>query len=338
MTRLFRAPEGCMSRFNQWDENRYVADAFEDFAATHELDLRTARGLMWASQLVYELDAITSPATVDKVKRIVERWSMDYVDVLSVAGFSDGILRAVPGLKVVARDALVISGHGALIVAFCGTDPPRPQDWLVNFDALAAAGGVSMGFSRVAAVFAPLVQAHLARNPDLKLFLAGHSLGGALAVAAASMLDRTGCNVEAVYTFGMPRAGNPAFRNDYDRRLGARTFRFVHGDDLVPTVPPARFRSIEHSHVGWLIQCDTGAKFALSQKSPETQSNEPERDREIVTGLLGLTGSVGRAFTALGVLLTGGGIVAASLALLAPRVRHHLQDQYIAALTRQDFG
>ena len=189
-----------------------------------------------------------------------------------------------------------------------------------------------MGFGRVAGKFAPLIQAHLASNPGLKLFLTGHSLGGALAVAAASLLDQKGCNVEGVYTFGMPRAGNPEFRNDYNRRLGERT-RFVHGDDLVPTVPPAHFGNIEHSHVGFLIQCDTGAKFARSQMNPDMASNEPERDSEVVTGLLGLMGSVSRGVAALGVLLTGGGIVPASLASLAPRVRHHLQDQYIAALT-----
>jgi triacylglycerol lipase len=322
-----------MSRFNQWDEDRYVPGAFENFSATRALDLNTARGLMWASQLVYELDVLSSAAAADKVKRILKRWDMDFVDILSVAGFSDKILSVVPGLKAVARDALVIRGHGALVVAFCGTDPPRIQDWGVNFDALAAAGGVSMGFGRVAESFAPLIQAHLASNPDLKLFLAGHSLGGALAVAAASLLDQKGCNVEGVYTYGMPRAGNPVFRDDYNRRLGERTFRFVHGDDLVPTVPPAHFGNIEHSHVGCLLHCDTGAKFALSQLNPDMASNEPDRDSEIVTGLLGLMGSVGRGVAALGVLLTGGGIVSASLASLAPRVRHHLQDQYIAALT-----
>jgi hypothetical protein len=131
----------------------------------------------------------------------------------------------------------------------------------------------------------------------------------------------------------MPRAGNLAFRDDYNRRLGARTFRFVHGDDLVPTVPPAHFKSIDHFHVGCFIQCNTGAKFALSQKSRDMQSNAPERDSEVVTGLLGFAGSIDRAFAALGVLMTGGGIVPASLAWLAPRIRHHLQDQYIAALT-----
>ena len=322
-----------MSRFNQWREDLYVPGAFKNFSAAGALDLNTARGLMWASQLVYELDVLTSAAAADKVKRILKRWEMEFVDIFSVAGFSDRILRVVPDLKAVARDALVIRGHDALVVAFCGTDPPRIQDWAVNFDALAATGGVSMGFGRVAQEFAPLVQAHLAGNPGLKLFLTGHSLGGALAVAAASVLDQKGCNVEGVYTFGMPRAGDPTFQNDYDGRLGARTFRFVHGDDLVPTVPPARFGKIEHRHVGWLIQCDTGAKFTLAQKSPNTQSNEPERDDDIVPGLLGLAGSVGRTFTALGVLLGGNGLVAASLAGLVPGVRHHLQDQYIDALT-----
>lgn len=323
-----------MSRFNQWDERRYVPDAFSGFKATRDLDLGTARGLMWASQLVYEFDIGMSADSTNKVKRIVARWVLDYLDTPPVPGFPPDVLRLLPLLSPIARAALVIKRGDALIAAFCGTDPPRPQDWLVNFAALAGAGGASMGFADVAAKFAPLVEAHATGNPGLKLFLAGHSLGGAIAVAVASILDQKGINVEAVHTFGMPRAGDLTFRDDYNRRLGDRTYRFVHGDDLVPTVPPATLGPFRHFHVGSLIRCETGGKFALAQKSTDLRSNEPERDKDIATDLVAPAGLFGRGLTALQTLFGGGNVVDASIASLPPHVRHHLQDQYIAALTR----
>jgi triacylglycerol lipase len=67
-----------------------------------------------------------------------------------------------------------------------------------------------------------------------RLWFTGHSLGGALAMLCAHGWDGA---VEGVYTFGQPRAGDAAFRNEYNERLGAATFRVVHGDDIVPRVP-----------------------------------------------------------------------------------------------------
>jgi hypothetical protein len=328
-----------MSIFNQWDESRYVADAFAAFNPARDAnpalnpDLGTARGLMWAAQLVYELDTINSLISLDKVKRIVAKFGMDFVDRIPVPGFAPDIIRAVPLLSIVVRDALIIKGRGALIVAFAGTDPPRLQDWLVNFALLPAATGVSMGFGDVAAAFAPLIKRHADRHNDLKVLVTGHSLGGALGVAVAAALDSLGCPVEAVHTFGMPRAGDLAFRDNYNGRLGDRTFRFVHGDDLVPTVPPANVLGLAHFHVGSLIQCDIGAKFALSRKNKDTTSNEPRRDDDIASGLLAPTGFIDRSMAAFRTFASGGDLVAASIAGLPPRLRHHLQDQYIAALT-----
>src|SRR5262249_3454201 len=158
------------------------------------------------------------------------------------------------------------------------------------------------------------------RNPGLKLFLAGHSLGGALAVAVASVLDREGVGVEAVHTFGMPRAGDLAFRDDYNARLGARTYRFVHGDDLVPTVPPANLLGLAHFHVGSLVQCETGGKFAASQRNADLTSNEPMRDADIASGLIAPAGFFERGLNALRTLAGGGDMVDASIASLPPRV------------------
>jgi triacylglycerol lipase len=324
-----------MSFLNEWPLDRYKqnSDAFTGFKAKEDFDLVNARALMWAAQLVYELDLRTSQESVDKVKQVLGFWRMQFVQTVSIPGLS---IQGLPQLASVARDALVISKPDAIIVAFAGTDPPRLQDWLVNFAARPSATGVSMGLAEAASLFVPLLAPIIDANRDKKLFVTGHSLGGALGVAVAHELSKSKRSAEAVYTFGMPRAGDATFAADYDQRLGQRTFRFVHGEDLVPSVPPAQLLApalAPHQHVGFFIHCDRGKKFMPDQKSLDTKSNQPIRDDDIVMGALGPTGLVVRALAVWGALAAGGPPLQIALELLPPRIRQHLQDQYIAALT-----
>ena len=73
--------------------------------------------------------------------------------------------------------------------------------------------------------------------PRRKLYITGHSLGAALATIEAFNLTREGVPVESVYTIGSPRVGDPAFRDEYDKRLKDRTFRHVNYSDIVTRVP-----------------------------------------------------------------------------------------------------
>jgi hypothetical protein len=85
-----------------------------------------------------------------------------------------------------------------------------------------------------------------------RLWITGHSLGGALAMLCAwriSNLQSEISNAPAgVYTFGEPRVGNAAFRDCYDARLKSCTFRVVNAADLVPHVPwlCGRYRHCGH--------------------------------------------------------------------------------------------
>lgn len=72
------------------------------------------------------------------------------------------------------------------------------------------------------------------RAPGQGVWIAGHSLGGALAMLAAAHLPAE--SVAGVYTFGAPRVGNAEFISCLPRQ---RVHRYVHGQDWVPTVPPA---------------------------------------------------------------------------------------------------
>lgn len=100
--------------------------------------------------------------------------------------------------------------------------------------------------------------------PRKKLFIAGHSRGGALAVLAAAAVEVRGVDtlplVAGVYTFGQPRVGNAAFARQFVSQTatggggggagaGGETargrargtvplFRFVNRDDPIPSVPP----------------------------------------------------------------------------------------------------
>jgi triacylglycerol lipase len=69
------------------------------------------------------------------------------------------------------------------------------------------------------------------------LVVTGHSLGGALAVLAADILNAQGFLIHSVYTFGQPRVGDATFAARYNMTLGQRTFRIVNSNDLVPRLP-----------------------------------------------------------------------------------------------------
>lgn len=71
------------------------------------------------------------------------------------------------------------------------------------------------------------------RRPAQRIWLTGHSLGGALATLTAAHLGAE--NVHGLYTFGCPRVGDAAFAGVLTT---SSYVRFVHRDDWVPTVPP----------------------------------------------------------------------------------------------------
>ncbi|MDH3592735.1 MAG: lipase family protein, partial [Planctomycetota bacterium] len=66
-----------------------------------------------------------------------------------------------------------------------------------------------------------------------RLWLAGHSMGGALAVLAAWRLAEAGQAEHETYTFGAPRALDPVAAAAFPGKV----FRFVNSRDVVPLLP-----------------------------------------------------------------------------------------------------
>ena len=75
--------------------------------------------------------------------------------------------------------------------------------------------------------------------------LAGHSMGGACAVLAASELKRRGKKVNRVYTFGMPRLGSKEFATLYDTQgLASLSTHFSTPLDPVVHTLPRMFETV----------------------------------------------------------------------------------------------
>ena len=125
----------------------------------------------------------------------------------------------------------------AALLVFRGTD--SIATWLtdgriVQIEDPAYPGKVHRGFAdALRGIWPQLVDLLPRPAAGRPLWVAGHSLGGALAVLAAVRLVNEGHNVRATYTYGSPRVGNLAFYQGY-RPL---TYRFVNNNDLVPHVP-----------------------------------------------------------------------------------------------------
>jgi triacylglycerol lipase len=180
--------------------------------------------------------------------------------------------------------AIAASGPGFVAIAFRGTK--NFNNWMTDlhatpvkfpwiFDRGPDVGDIHAGFAHAVRDAWPKIQAALdaliptpAVAPGITqaptLWIAGHSLGGALAVltgAAFSMWsDAPIRSVNGIYTFGQPRVGLHSFCGHYDHLLSRRTFRFVNNQDLVPRVP---FRGWDYADLGQMIHFDSTGKPKL---------------------------------------------------------------------------
>ena len=109
-------------------------------------------------------------------------------------------------------------------------------------------GLVHAGFhGGIHAVERPLEEFAKAAAKAERVWVTGHSLGGALAVLAGAWLEQRGISPQ-VYTYGQPRVGLGKFADSIDREMSGRLWRFVNQNDIVPRLPPGLF----YRHCGTL--------------------------------------------------------------------------------------
>jgi triacylglycerol lipase len=142
--------------------------------------------------------------------------------------------------------ALILRFSDDVVVAFRGTADPR--NWLTDFDCkfVREKGcrihtGFNAALDSIEDKIVPgIIKALQGGSHRRRLWLTGHSLGGALAMLFAWRVVARNHRqpFSGVYTFGQPRVGDSVFRDTYHfSGLSCRTFRVVHSADLIPHLP-----------------------------------------------------------------------------------------------------
>ncbi len=188
-------------------------------------------------------------------------------------------------------------GHHIMLI-FRGSQ--ETADWKTNFsfrlrpfrvqikpNVALPAGEVHQGFQGAWESVEKMVGYYLKQwwTADSQLWVAGHSLGGALAALAATSLDYQGFHVNGLYTFGQPRVGDWQFVREVNQHMGDRIFRYVNNNDVVPMIPlqfnilkPTRF----YGHMGQFRYFNSSGEL---QMQSFTGQRWPDRLLGFVLGL-----------------------------------------------------
>lgn len=166
--------------------------------------------------------------------------------------------------------AFVLEKDDILYVVFQGTQ--SKLDWLANlilrFKRSEKFGAYHTGFITVSELSFPIVGNHVLsffkNNPNKKLVLTGHSLGGAMATMYAHILKQKYPNVaiDSLITFGQPRCGNFKFTK-YFNSLNLDYKRFVNTGDYIADVPIPLWQGL------W---AHSGTAFVLSDAEMQLES------------------------------------------------------------------
>ena len=146
------------------------------------------------------------------------------------------------------EDGIVLAFRGTLPPTSLNI-PPQVRDWMQDFlaEPVAKPGSLPNGM-RVHDGFwkavdslwpqmLPAVQELLASETQPKLYIAGHSKGGAMAaIAAARLFIEENIVAAGVYIYAAPRAGNSTFVSGFPSTVPV--LRYEHYLDIVPLLPP----------------------------------------------------------------------------------------------------
>jgi triacylglycerol lipase len=257
-------------------------------------------------------------------------------DILGAWGFAKrGLVFNAPEAQFRFRTvcAVIAGGRGATIVAFAGTDPLKLNDWITDLDTFPASDGVHEGFNAaIGMIWREQICPVIINRPETEraLVLAGHSLGGALAVVAASrMIADLNLFPLGIYTYGCPRVGTASFADGYNQVIGNVTYRLVNGLDIVPTLPPS---DVGFRHVGRCIQCRSGARFDLETPILSADGDTPEFSAGIIDGV---KAELQRLLAGKLLAPLGQGVLGQLFGTLPPPVQDHIPLSYFNALTGQ---
>ena len=136
-----------------------------------------------------------------------------------------------------------------VVAVFRGTN--ERADWVDNVnigrmphDFGTVHGGFARALARVECELLTTLTRELVEKPR-KLWITGHSLGGALATLMGAKLVLANLPVEGIYTYGQPQVGNRTFVRRYNQELGQRTYRVVNHLDAVAYLLRTQFKHVD---------------------------------------------------------------------------------------------
>ena len=222
---------------------------FTSLRATRTYDPETSLSLAAACDLAYKSE--------NMIKSTAKRW-----------GFPEPTFMDVQKSFDIDTQAFVMSNNKDIVVAFRGS--ASIEDWLSNFQAVSDPGPMNdtkahEGFQD--ALYPAVIRLTQSINSRLtnkqRIWLTGHSLGGALASLFAGMLIESNIPVYGLYTFASPRPADAKFAELLNAALkDGPHYRIINEGDIVPHVPPEPF----YSH--------SGSRIILKHNSRETSLKE----------------------------------------------------------------
>ena len=162
-----------------------------------------------------------------------------------------------------ATRGFLAARQDAIVLVFRGTDIESVQDWAINLNALQIQDNgakVHQGFGLALAsvwdkITVPLQK--LVEQRKRKVWITGHSLGGALATLATRRLLNMKIGQIETHTFGQPRVGDKAM----GKQITSPFYRFAYVSDPVPLVPFGVPKAMDYTHAGTLKQIDAAGNI-----------------------------------------------------------------------------
>jgi len=153
------------------------------------------------------------------------------------------------------------ANENGIVLAFRGTDDVT--DWLINLNVVQIEDHgalVHRGFCQALTTVWPRIEAKLLALLDhrpRKIWITGHSLGGALATLTALRIQRMGIGQLETFTFGQPRVGDRVMAG----QITSPFYRFAYYADPVCMAPFTVPRAMQYKHAGTLKQIDAAGQI-----------------------------------------------------------------------------
>jgi triacylglycerol lipase len=203
-----------------------------------------------------------APQLLRKMLSQTDLREIDLTNLTELEKYVVGLKKVYFGLALEATD-----GSGNAIIAFRGTknifewildaafiQVPVPMPWFA--DGRFALANAHFGFLFLYAFLAKQIMTIAAQFREMRTcYVAGHSLGGALAIFAALTLGVAAFPLEGktgkvqLYNYGAPRVGDSHFVAVYNHFV-PWSYRIINLCDIVPLLPPETILDYHYYHIG----------------------------------------------------------------------------------------